>query len=110
MKRRSSVKTHRRLAAVMAALLREVIYVNEGSRDATLHIIETLRQTERHVAVVNLSRNFGTEIAATAGPDHARSDAVIVMDADLQDPPVVIPLLVAAWQDGHDMIYAQRRR
>jgi polyisoprenyl-phosphate glycosyltransferase len=69
-----------------------------------------LQQTDRHVAVVNLSRNFGKEIATTAGLDHARGDAVIVMDADLQDPPEVIPRLVDAWHDGYDMVYAQRRR
>jgi polyisoprenyl-phosphate glycosyltransferase len=105
-------ETHRRLTAVMATLANpwEVIYVNDGSRDATLREVETLQQTDRHVAVVNLSRNFGKEIATTAGLDHARGDAVIVMDADLQDPPEVIPRLVDAWHDGYDMVYAQRRR
>jgi polyisoprenyl-phosphate glycosyltransferase len=105
-------ETHRRLTAVMATLANpwEVIYVNDGSRDATLREVETLQQTDRHVAVVNLSRNFGKEIATTAGLDHARGDAVIVMDADLQDPPEVIPRLVDAWHNGYDMVYAQRRR
>ena len=59
--------------------------------------------------MVNLSRNFGKEIATTAGLDHARGDAVIVIDADLQDPPEVIPHLVAAWRDGFDIVYAKRR-
>ena len=103
---------HRRLAAVMATLGApwEAIYVNDGSRDASLRIIETLRQADRHIAVVNLSRNFGKEIATTAGLDHAQGDAVIVIDADLQDPPEVIPDLVAAWRAGYDTVYAQRRR
>ena len=103
---------HRRLAAAMATLDApwEVIYVNDGSRDATLRIVETLRLADSHIALVNLSRNFGKEIATTAGLDHARGDAVIVIDADLQDPPEVIPRLVAAWRDGFDMVYAQRRR
>ena len=61
-----------------------------------------------HIAIVNLSRNFGKEIATTAGLDHARGEAVIVIDADLQDPPEVIPRLVAAWHAGYDMVYAQR--
>jgi glycosyltransferase involved in cell wall biosynthesis len=103
---------HRRLTAVMMTLACpwEAIYVNDGSRDATLRIIDTLRAVDSHIAVVNLSRNFGKEIATTAGLDHARGDAVIVMDADLQDPPEVIPRLVAAWREGYDMVYARRRR
>jgi polyisoprenyl-phosphate glycosyltransferase len=102
---------HRRLAASMATLDEpwEVIYVNDGSGDATLRVVETLRQTDSHIALVNLTRNFGKEIATTAGLDHARGEAVIVIDADLQDPPEVIPQLVAAWRAGNDMVYAQRR-
>ena len=65
--------------------------------------------TEPRVAIVRLSRNFGKEIATTAGLEHARGEAVIVIDADLQDPPEVIPRLVAAWREGFDMVYAQRR-
>ena len=105
-------ETHRRLAAVMADLRTpwEVIYVNDGSRDASLHIVEALRHSDCHIALLNLSRNFGKEIATTAGLDHARGDAVIVMDADLQDPPEVIPRLVATWRAGYDMVYAQRRK
>jgi glycosyltransferase involved in cell wall biosynthesis len=105
-------ETHRRLSAVMAGFNAswEVIYVNDGSRDATLRVIEVLRQTDKHIALVNLSRNFGKEIATTAGLDHARGEAVIVLDADLQDPPEVIPRLVAEWRAGNDMVYARRRR
>jgi polyisoprenyl-phosphate glycosyltransferase len=82
---------HRRLAASMATLDApwEVIYVNDGSRDTTIRMLEALQQADHHVALVNLSRNFGVEIATTAGLDHARGDAVIVMDADLQDLPEV---------------------
>jgi glycosyltransferase involved in cell wall biosynthesis len=100
---------HRRLAAVMAALGPwQVIYVNDGSTDDTLAILQRLRATDGHVALINLSRNFGKEIAMTAGLDHATGDAVIVIDADLQDPPEVIPQLVEAWRDGYDVVYAQR--
>jgi glycosyltransferase involved in cell wall biosynthesis len=102
---------HRRLAAVMATVDTpwEAIYVNDGSRDATLRIIATLRASDPHIAIVNLSRNFGKEIATTAGLDHACGDAVIVIDADLQDPPELIPCLITAWRNGYDMVYARRR-
>ena len=103
---------HARLARVMngAGLAWEVVYINDGSRDATLAVIEALAAADPQVGFVNLSRNFGKEIAMTAGLDHARArGAVIVIDADLQDPPELIPELIAAWRDGVDMAYALRR-
>jgi polyisoprenyl-phosphate glycosyltransferase len=102
---------HARLAAVLDAqgLAWEVVYVNDGSRDATLEAMLALKAADARVAVLNLSRNFGKEIALTAGLDHARgSEAVVVIDADLQDPPEVIPRLVEAWREGFDVVYAQR--
>jgi len=101
---------HARLAAVMDELGEswDAIYVNDGSRDATLSRLLGLRVADPRVGLLNLSRNFGKEIAVTAGLDHAGGDAVIVIDADLQDPPEVIPALVAAWREGFDMVYAQR--
>jgi len=103
---------HRRLSSVMEQLgLRwEAIYVNDGSRDGTLALLQTIRTVDSHIGILNLSRNFGKEIAMTAGLDHASGDAVIVIDADLQDPPEVIRDLVAAWREGFDMVYAQRRK
>lgn len=102
---------HRRISAVMAALgvSWEVVYVNDGSFDATLLRLEALHRAHPEVALVNLSRNFGKEIALTAGLDHARGAAIIVIDADLQDPPEVIPALVEGWREGFDIVYAQRR-
>ena len=101
---------HARLRAVMDRLgVWEVIYIDDGSTDATRAVIDALRRGDPHVAVLGLSRNFGKEIATTAGLDHARGDATIVIDADLQDPPEVIPALVAAWRRGFDMVNAQRR-
>ncbi|MBX9594432.1 MAG: glycosyltransferase family 2 protein [Roseomonas sp.] len=103
---------HARLTPVMEAigLPWEVVYVNDGSRDRTLTIMEGLKAADPRVALVNLSRNFGKEIALTAGLDHAAATAaVIVIDADLQDPPEVIPDLVAAWRQGFDVAYARRR-
>ena len=101
---------HRRLRAAMDALgTWEVLYVDDGSHDTTRALIERLRLDDPRVGLISLSRNFGKEIATTAGLDHARGDAVIVIDADLQDPPEVIPALVAAWRSGFDMVCARRR-
>jgi glycosyltransferase involved in cell wall biosynthesis len=101
---------HRRLASVMDTCGSwEVIYVNDGSRDTSLLVLETLRHADRRVALLNLSRNFGKEIALTAGLEHVKGQAIVVIDADLQDPPEVIPDLVKEWRYGFDVIYAQRR-
>jgi glycosyltransferase involved in cell wall biosynthesis len=101
---------HRRLAAVMAQLAMpwEVVYVNDGSSDGTLRIMRELQAAQPEVAIVDLSRNFGKEIAMTAGLDACGGDAVVIIDADLQDPPEVIPQLVAEWRAGFDMVYARR--
>ncbi|MGD1876750.1 MAG: glycosyltransferase family 2 protein [Kiloniellaceae bacterium] len=102
---------HTRLAAVLEQLPHrsEIIYVNDGSSDSTLSILRRLRGADRRIGIVDLSRNFGKEIALTAGLDQAVGDAVIVIDADLQDPPELIPDLVRAWRDeAVDVVYAQR--
>ncbi len=102
---------HARITAAMEGigLPFELVYVNDGSRDGTLALMLQAQAGDPRVAVVNLSRNFGKEIALTAGLDHAAcSEAVVVIDADLQDPPEVIPALVAAWRQGYDVAYAQR--
>ena len=103
---------HARVSRTMDALGEpwELVLVNDGSRDATLAAMERLRAADPRVAIVNLSRNFGKEIATTAGLDHARGAAIIILDADLQDPPELIPELVAGWREGYDTVYAQRRR
>jgi polyisoprenyl-phosphate glycosyltransferase len=102
---------HARLRAVMDGIgeFWEVVYVDDGSTDATQAALRALRQDDPRVGIVALSRNFGKEVATTAGLDHARGAAIVVIDADLQDPPEVIPELVAAWRDGVDVAYAQRR-
>jgi glycosyltransferase involved in cell wall biosynthesis len=87
----------------------EVVYVNDGSTDGTVTMMEVLQRADDRVAVVSLSRNFGKEIAITAGLDHAAGDAVVVIDADLQDPPELIPELITCWRAGFDMVYAKRR-
>ncbi len=104
-------KFHARLAATMNAIGVdwEVVYVNDGSRDCSLDVMHALKAGDAHVAVLNLSRNFGKEIALTAGLDRAAGDAVVVIDADLQDPPELIPQLLDVWATGIDIVYAQRR-
>jgi glycosyltransferase involved in cell wall biosynthesis len=104
-------KFHARLATTMNALGAdwEVIYVNDGSRDGTLDLMHAIKAQDAHVAVLNLSRNFGKEIALTAGLDRAAGDAIVVIDADLQDPPELIPELLEVWATGTDIVYAQRR-
>lgn len=101
---------HARLSAVLQdlPLQAEIVYVNDGSDDATLEVMHTLADNDRRVAIVNLSRNFGKEIALTAGLDHARGDAVIVIDADLQDPPELITEMIRRWREGYDVVYAKR--
>jgi len=87
----------------------EFLYVNDGSRDRSLDLLRELERDDPRVRVLDLSRNFGHQIAITAGIDHAHGDAVVVMDTDLQDPPAVAMELVAAWEGGADIVYAQRR-
>ena len=87
----------------------EFVYVNDGSTDGSLDLLVALSERDERVVVVDLSRNFGHQMAVTAGIDHARGDAVVIMDADLQDPPVVSLELIREWQDGWDVVYAQRR-
>jgi glycosyltransferase involved in cell wall biosynthesis len=101
---------HQRLVAAMRPLgTWEVIYVDDGSNDFTREVVEFLRRDDPRIALICLSRNFGKEIATTAGLDHAQGEAVVIIDADLQDPPEVIPELVAAWRQGFDMVCARRR-
>lgn len=87
----------------------ELVFVNDGSTDGSLALLQSLSARDDRVVVVDLARNVGHQIAVTAGIDHARGDAIIIMDADLQDPPLVSLELIAAWQDGWDVVYAQRR-
>lgn len=86
----------------------ELILVNDGSRDRSLELMQALCERDSHVRVVNFSRNFGHQIAVTAGLDHASGQAVVLIDADLQDPPEVIPQLIAQWKNGYDVVYAIR--
>lgn len=87
----------------------EFLFVNDGSRDQTLEIIKDQAKKDKRVSYINLSRNFGKEIAMIAGIDHVRGDAMVVIDADLQDPPELIPEMIKYWEEGYDDIYARRK-
>ncbi|HEY8616127.1 glycosyltransferase family 2 protein [Phenylobacterium sp.] len=104
-------ETHRRLGAVLDSLGEdyELLYVNDGSRDRTLAMLRDLAQRDRRVRVINLSRNFGHQIAVSAGLDHAQGRVTVIIDADLQDPPAVIPEMIDKWREGYDVVYGQRR-
>lgn len=87
----------------------EFLFVNDGSRDRTLEIIKHFADNDSRVSFVNLSRNFGKEIAMIAGIDHVKGDALVIVDADLQDPPELIPEMIKLWEEGYDDVYAKRR-
>ncbi len=101
---------HRRVSAVMNGLGEpwELILVDDGSSDGSTEQIRLLAEQDEHVRPVIFARNFGHQIAVTAGLDYARGDAVVIIDADLQDPPEVIPDLVARWREGYEVVYAVR--
>ena len=87
----------------------EILFINDGSKDNSLNIMKELREHDKRVCYLNLSRNFGKEIAMIAGLDYAKGDAVIIIDADLQDPPELIPEMLKYWEEGYDDVYARRK-
>lgn len=101
---------HRRLVPVMEQLdgPAEVVFVEDGSTDGSYEVLMSLSQHDPRVKVIRLSRNFGHQVAITAGLDHARGDAGIIMDADLQDPPEVALELAKRWREGYEIVYAVR--
>ena len=102
---------HERLVACLSTLEMafEIVYVDDGSADSTVSIIKQLRAQTANIALVKLSRNFGKELALTAGLQKARGDCVVLLDADLQDPPELIGTMVTAWRNGADMVNMRRR-
>lgn len=104
---------HDRLVSVLNQLEDtdgEIVYVDDGSKDQTPALLKELQLDEPRVGVVSLSRNFGHQIAVTAGLEHANGDAVVIIDADLQDPPEVIPEMVARWREGYQVVYGLRAK
>ncbi len=103
-------EAYRRLAGILDSLKAEgeIILVDDGSRDRSLEMIRDFRQRDSRVRYVSLARNFGHQNAVTAGLRFAQGDAVVVLDADLQDPPELIPAMVERWRAGYHVVYAQR--
>lgn len=103
-------ETYARLVAVMegAGEPFEIIFVNDGSRDRSPEILRDLSGWDRRVKVLNFSRNFGHQVAMTAGMDHAGGEAVVLMDADLQHPPELIPRMIAKWKEGCEVVFTVR--
>lgn len=103
-------ETYKRLSNVMDALkgLHEIIFVNDGSRDKTASFIREICKSDKKCKLINFSRNFGHQVAITAGMDYSKGNAVIVIDADLQDPPEIIPRMIKKWEEGYDVVYGKR--
>lgn len=99
-----------RLHAVMEGLGQpyEIIFVNDGSSDRTFPILSELCERDVNVRIIDFAKNFGHQTAITAGMDYAEGEAIVVIDADLQDPPEVIPLMVERWNEGYDVVYGKR--
>lgn len=103
-------ESYKRLKGVMESLNEqyELIFVNDGSHDATAVIVRHICETDPTVHLIDFARNFGHQTAITAGMDYASGEAVVVIDADLQDPPEVIPEMIAKWREGYDVVYGKR--
>jgi polyisoprenyl-phosphate glycosyltransferase len=103
-------QAHQQLVGVLqeAPVDFEIVYVDDGSSDGTADVLRELQSSDQRVRAIRLSRNFGHQVAITAGIEHAAGDAVVIIDADLQDPPQVILEFLAKWQDGYDVVYGVR--
>lgn len=105
------VETNRQLVITLAALADldfEIVYVDDGSSDKTADLLRTIQSSDKRTRVVRLARNFGHQLAVSAGLEHSAGDAVVIIDADLQDPPEVIPEMVERWRDGYHVVYGMR--
>lgn len=102
---------YKRLTSVLHNRYRyELIFVNDGSTDRTLPLLEEIAAADKQVKIISFARNFGHQAAVTAGIHKAAGDAIVIIDADLQDPPELIPDMIALWQQGHEVVYAKRKK
>lgn len=103
-------ETYKRLKTVMDSINEpyELVFVNDGSKDNTAAIIRKLCETDKRVKLVDFSRNFGHQLASTAGMDYSSGDTVVLIDADLQDPPELIPEMIRKWREGYEVVYGVR--
>lgn len=103
-------ESYKRLTEVMEQTKEnyEIIFINDGSRDRTYEIAESLCEKDKHVKLINFSRNFGHQIAVTAGMEYSSGQAIVIIDADLQDPPHIILEMIKKWKEGYDVVYGQR--
>ena len=88
----------------------EIIFVNDGSKDKTFEILKEIAKKDKNVKIISLSRNFGLQAAVTAGLKYITGDCVLILDADLQDPPELLPEMLTKWQEGYDVIYGKRKK
>lgn len=103
---------YKRVKTVLTSLKdyeHEILFVNDGSKDKTLEILESIAEKDKQVKVISFSRNFGHQCAVTAGLQYVTGDAIVVIDADLQDPPELIPDMLTLWKQGNEVIYAKRK-
>ncbi len=103
-------ETYHRLKNVMDKIGEsyELVFVNDGSKDRSAQIISDLAKTDENIRLIDFSRNFGHQIAVTAGLDYVQGEAIVIIDADLQDPPEVIPQMLEKWREGYDVVYGKR--
>ena len=103
-------ETYKRLTAILSKMDNdyEMIFVNDGSRDATMDIMSAVAKEDKHVKIVEFARNFGHQVAVTAGMLYCSGDAAVIIDADLQDPPELIPDMLNKWKEGYQVVYGKR--
>ncbi len=103
-------ETYRRLTLVLSEEEYEIIFVNDGSRDKTVPMAKEIADKDNRIKLISFSRNFGHQTAVSAGIDHAKGDAVVIIDADLQDPPELIPKMIEKWREGYEIVYGKRTK
>jgi len=104
-------ETYKRLTGVMEGIGEnyEIIFINDGSRDNTRAILSEICKKDKKIKMIDFARNFGHQIAITAGMDYARGECMVIIDGDLQDPPELIPDMIKIWRDGYDVVYGKRK-